>query len=71
MSLSAIRVTAKSKASAAIIFLHGLGDSGNGWSFLSDYLSQSSKYDHINLVLPNAPSIPVTCVSLFKKILNL
>lgn len=65
MSVSAIRVSANSTAKAAIIFLHGLGDSGEGWSWFPQYLAQSgalpqSTIDSINFVFPNAPIVPVT-----------
>ncbi|ODV59245.1 palmitoyl-(protein) hydrolase [Ascoidea rubescens DSM 1968] len=61
MSLSAVRISSKSKpATAAVIFLHGLGDSGAGWSFLSDYARASKEFDHIKFIFPNAPSQPVT-----------
>lgn len=65
MSVSAIKVAAKSPAKAAIIFLHGLGDSGEGWSWFPQYLAQSgvipkATLDSINFVFPNAPIMPVS-----------
>jgi len=39
--INAIRIPAKANATAAIIWLHGLGDSGSGWSFLSQYYNMS------------------------------
>ena len=62
MSVSAIRIPANgSLAKAAVIFLHGLGDSGDGWSWLPQLVSQSKLInDPINYVFPNAPKIPVT-----------
>ena len=39
--ISAIRIPAKANATAAIIWLHGLGDSGSGWSFISQYYNMS------------------------------
>lgn len=43
-------------ASAAVIFMHGLGDSGDGWApaFPLDGLP------HVRFILPSASSIPVT-----------
>ena len=43
----------------AIIFLHGLGDTGRGWS---DIPNQSSlgEIDNVRWVFPNAPVIPIT-----------
>ena len=57
MSVSAIRIPANgSLAKAAVIFLHGLGDSGDGWSWLPQLVSQSKLInDPINYVFPNAP----------------
>ena len=53
----AIRIPANgSLAKAAVIFLHGLGDSGDGWSWLPQLVSQSKLInDPINYVFPNAP----------------
>lgn len=64
MSLpSAIRITSKSPTSA-IIFFHGLGDSGKGWSWFPELVKASKIIpdagEHINYVFPNAPEIPVT-----------
>lgn len=62
MSVSAIRIPANgSLAKAAVIFLHGLGDSGDGWSWLPQLVGQSKLiHEPINYVFPNAPKIPVT-----------
>lgn len=64
MSVSAIRVPATTGvAEAAIIFIHGLGDSGEGWSWFPRLLSQTkivTNHDKINYVFPNAPVIPIT-----------
>lgn len=61
MSLSAIRVPAVTKpATAAVIFFHGLGDSGSGWKFFADMARSSPDFDHINFVFPNAPTAPIT-----------
>lgn len=60
----AIRVLASVKpAKAALIFLHGLGDTGEGWSWFPQLIKQSrvvSLPDLINYVFPNAPTIPIT-----------
>jgi len=61
MVLSAVRVSSKTKVpTASIIIVHGLGDSGDGWKFLSDLARRSPEFDHINFVFPNAPTIPIT-----------
>lgn len=46
-------------ASAACIFLHGLGDTAAGWEPVARMLSKS--FPHIRFILPTAPSSPVTC----------
>eukprot|EP00736_Rhodelphis_marinus_P004489 Rmarinus@m.23817 len=45
--------------SATIIFLHGLGDSGQGWSHLRSMFG--SKFRHVKWVFPDAPTIPISC----------
>ncbi|OQS05914.1 acyl-protein thioesterase 1,2 [Thraustotheca clavata] len=44
-------------ARAGIIWLHGLGDSGAGWTFLQDELSDLK---HITWSFPDAPYLPIT-----------
>lgn len=51
----ALRIAAPTKGTASIILLHGLGDSGQGWSFLASECHQKPNLRHINFVLPNAP----------------
>lgn len=64
MSMKSLLEPAKaSKATAAVIIVHGLGDSGAGWKFFSDIARRSPKFDHINFVFPNAPVIPITANS--------
>lgn len=56
-------LAAKQPAEAAVIFLHGLGDTGNGWSWLPEMAKQSGLLrdtSRINYVFPNAPEIPIT-----------
>lgn len=63
-TISAIRQNAtKTPAKAAIIFLHGLGDSGQGWSWLPQLINQTQLIpdaQSINYVFPNAPQLPIT-----------
>ncbi|XP_063902364.1 acyl-protein thioesterase 1-like [Zophobas morio] len=54
--LSAVVVGPKGLHKATLIFAHGLGDSGYGWSRTFEQLNLSG----IKYVFPNAPSIPVT-----------
>ncbi|CAM9973354.1 unnamed protein product [Heterosigma akashiwo] len=42
----------------AVLFFHGLGDSGDGWRFLR---RQYSDLDHVKFSFPTAPEQPVTC----------
>ncbi|KAJ1552639.1 hypothetical protein HK405_010561, partial [Cladochytrium tenue] len=53
-----IVVPAAGRHSASIIFLHGLGDSGEGWVPAAVQLSAS--LPHVKFVLPSAPAIPLT-----------
>ncbi|KAI5968131.1 hypothetical protein KGF57_000251 [Candida theae] len=63
-AISAIRHNAATTpAKAAIIFLHGLGDTGEGWSWLPQLVNQTNLIPDsqaINYVFPNAPQIPIT-----------
>lgn len=61
--LNAVRIPALATPRAAVIFVHGLGDSGEGWLWLPRLVSQSGlvkNHDSINYVFPNAPEVPVT-----------
>lgn len=62
--ISAIRIPSASvPPKAALIFLHGLGDSGQGWSWFPKVISQTGLLNidrDINYVFPNAPQLPVT-----------
>ncbi|XP_070777902.1 acyl-protein thioesterase 2 [Enoplosus armatus] len=52
----AMTVSGEEKETAAVIFLHGLGDSGHGWA---DTMS-AIKLSHVKVICPHAPHIPVT-----------
>lgn len=68
--MSAVRINSlKQPARSAVIFLHGLGDTGAGWTFLADEAQQLTqqpgspyygRFDHTRFVFPNAPVQPVT-----------
>lgn len=61
--VSAIRISAKAQpAKAAVIFMHGLGDSGEGWSWFPTHAKMLglSDVENINFVFPNAPNIPIS-----------
>lgn len=51
----ALRIPAPRSPSASVIFLHGLGDSGHGWSFLPPEAHERPGLQHVNFVLPHAP----------------
>ncbi|XP_065117863.1 acyl-protein thioesterase 1 isoform X1 [Paramisgurnus dabryanus] len=49
-------VPAARKATAAVIFLHGLGDSGHGWA----EAMAGIRTPHVKYICPHAPVMPVT-----------
>ncbi|CAL8293647.1 unnamed protein product [Lota lota] len=49
-------VPAARKATAAVIFLHGLGDTGHGWASAFTGI----KTPHVKYICPHAPTIPVS-----------
>lgn len=51
----ALRIAAPKTPSATVIFLHGFGDSGSGWSFLAKMCHERPSLQHVNFVFPNAP----------------
>jgi predicted esterase len=48
------------KHTATVIFFHGLGDTGKGWSEILDDAFRA-KLPYVKFLLPNAPNRPVTC----------
>ncbi|ODV91881.1 hypothetical protein CANCADRAFT_78372 [Tortispora caseinolytica NRRL Y-17796] len=61
MSLSSVKIASRTTHKCTVIFLHGLGDSGAGWSFLADECSRLSEFNSVKFVFPNAPVMPITC----------
>uniref|UniRef100_A0A0B6ZUX0 palmitoyl-protein hydrolase n=1 Tax=Arion vulgaris TaxID=1028688 RepID=A0A0B6ZUX0_9EUPU len=51
-----VKVQPKEKATASLIFLHGLGDTGHGWA---EQFKECS-FKHIRCIFPHAPQKPVT-----------
>ncbi|XP_058495069.1 acyl-protein thioesterase 1 [Solea solea] len=49
-------VPAARKATAAVIFLHGLGDTGHGWA----ETFANIRIPHVKYIFPHAPTMPVT-----------
>lgn len=60
MSLNVLRVNAPVKATSSVIIMHGLGDSADGWKFLSDMLHGYEQFQSVNFIFPNAPVKPLT-----------
>jgi predicted esterase len=52
-------------ATATVIFLHGLGDDGSGWSeqLAGQWHRRYKKFQYVNFVFPNAVNRPITIVS--------
>ncbi|KAH8830983.1 lysophospholipase I [Flagelloscypha sp. PMI_526] len=55
-----IRLPALKKATASVIFVHGLGDTGNGWKSIAELFRQNPKFSHVRWVLPHSPIQKVT-----------
>uniref|UniRef100_A0A3B4ZV64 Acyl-protein thioesterase 1 n=1 Tax=Stegastes partitus TaxID=144197 RepID=A0A3B4ZV64_9TELE len=49
-------VPAARKATAAVIFLHGLGDTGHGWA----EAFAGTRIPHVKYICPHAPTMPVS-----------
>lgn len=63
-----IRIPAlKQPATHGIIFLHGLGDSGQGWSFFAQQMQALSpkSFQSTTWIFPTAPQIPITANGLY------
>jgi hypothetical protein len=54
---------AAKRHTATVIFVHGLGDTGYGWADAVENWRRRSRLDEVKFILPNAPQIPITCVS--------
>lgn len=69
-SMSAIRRSAPltfpapGKHTATVIFAHGLGDTGHGWASAVENWRRRQRLDEVKFVLPHAPAVPITAVSL-------
>ncbi|KAI0125292.1 Phospholipase/carboxylesterase/thioesterase [Xylariales sp. AK1849] len=46
---------------ATVIFVHGLGDTGYGWSSAVENWRRRSRLEEVKFILPHAPQIPITC----------
>ncbi|KAJ6560396.1 Phospholipase/carboxylesterase/thioesterase [Mycena capillaripes] len=56
--LKFIAVPALTRHTATVIFVHGLGDTGNGWKPVADMFKR--ELPHVKWVLPHSPSMSVT-----------
>jgi hypothetical protein len=54
---------AASRHTATVIFVHGLGDTGHGWSSAVENWRRRQKLDEVKFILPHAPQIPISVVS--------
>lgn len=61
----AIVIPANKKHTATLICVHGLGDSGAGWTFLAENWRRRGKFEDVAFVFPSAPNIPITVVCLW------
>lgn len=60
-STLAMSSSGTAKSSAALVFLHGLGDTPAGWSSLEDQLPQiRPELANVRYEFPAAPTIPIT-----------
>lgn len=57
--LPAVELSPSGPADAAVIFLHGLGDSGHGWSDIVPALGLPTTL-RVRFIFPHAPELPVT-----------
>jgi phospholipase/carboxylesterase len=57
--LPAVEIETGPAPAASVIFLHGLGDDGNGWSGVVDALRVRTPFA-VRFIFPHAPVIPVS-----------
>jgi lysophospholipase-1 len=57
---AALVVPPVGKHTATVIFCHGLGDTGHGWSSAVEQWRRSSKLAGVKWILPHAPQIPIS-----------
>ncbi|RIA89419.1 Phospholipase/carboxylesterase/thioesterase [Glomus cerebriforme] len=58
LSLTKVIQNARKQHTATVFFLHGLGDSGDGWAPVTAEMGYT--LEHVKFILPNAPIRPVT-----------
>ncbi|KAK3383588.1 Phospholipase/carboxylesterase/thioesterase [Lasiosphaeria ovina] len=52
---------ATARHTATVIFVHGLGDTGHGWSDAVENWRRRQRLEEVKFILPHAPAIPITC----------
>jgi phospholipase/carboxylesterase len=57
--LPAVEIETSAAPDATVVFLHGLGDDGHGWSDVVPALRLPTTL-HVRFIFPHAPEIPVT-----------
>ncbi|EPQ58936.1 Phospholipase/carboxylesterase [Gloeophyllum trabeum ATCC 11539] len=59
-ALKILTVAPRTKHTATVIFVHGLGDTGYGWKPVADMFQGDPGLSHVKWVLPHSPSRRVT-----------
>ncbi|TDL29642.1 Phospholipase/carboxylesterase [Rickenella mellea] len=59
-SLRFLTVPPRTKHTATVIFVHGLGDTGAGWEPVAQMFGADNALSHVKWVLPHAPTMSVT-----------
>ncbi|PBK68615.1 Phospholipase/carboxylesterase [Armillaria solidipes] len=59
-ALQFLTIPAKTKHTATVVLMHGLGDSGNGMMPITQYVGSDPALSHVKWILPHAPVRPVT-----------
>ncbi|KAI0293582.1 Phospholipase/carboxylesterase [Russula brevipes] len=63
LPLKSLILNPTAKHTATVIFLHGLGDTGHGWSEPVESFRKDSALSHVKWILPHAPPLHVTANS--------
>lgn len=56
--LASVIIKPTAKHTASVIFLHGLGDSGHGWSEIGQMLAPA--LPHVKWIFPHSPERSIT-----------
>ncbi|CAA7258584.1 unnamed protein product [Cyclocybe aegerita] len=59
-ALQYLTVPAATRHTATVFFVHGLGDTGQGWEPVADMFRADPALAHVKWVLPHSPQRPVT-----------